>query len=325
MDMNYFVLGHNIFDIWKEKKEKRRERESKREKMTSTNQQQKVKSAKETQSLALMRNMFRLSVSAICYSRNLFPDNCFVKKPYGDDELPTIYQLECAHVDENGGLIVLNEDAFQLTQWMEKGVFEALKHKYVKTVCFQILQGEEADPQLLETYTFEVAYAPVGEKSLPMLNGVIASRDNLKKYACTFIRNLTAFTSSLDVVPEERYLSMKVTYHEDVTPSDYEPEFFVPQNAQNHYQFPTNQKVLRIKVGQLSSDHHTMALRFAHVDDSMFEDMNNVDEASNSSKTKPSVFQDPSFSNNKNSDDVIKLSEAASTLAEQGTDGVHKC
>ena len=68
--------------------------------MTSVSQRQKVKSVNETQSLALMRNMFRLSISAICYSRNLFPDYCFVKKPYGADELPTIYQLESAHVDE---------------------------------------------------------------------------------------------------------------------------------------------------------------------------------------------------------------------------------
>ena len=167
--------------------------------MTSVSQRQKVKSVNETQSLALMRNMFRLSISAICYSRNLFPDYCFVKKPYGADELPTIYQLESAHVDENGGLVVLNEDAFQLTQWMEKGVFEALKHKYVKTVCFQILQGDEDDPMLLETYTFEVAYAQVGEKSLPTLNGVVASRENLKKQACTktdACRSISSYRSS---------------------------------------------------------------------------------------------------------------------------------
>ena len=68
----------------KEDKEKREERREKKEekKMTSNSQQQKVKSVNETQSLALMRNMFRISISAICYSRNLFPDDCFVKKPY---------------------------------------------------------------------------------------------------------------------------------------------------------------------------------------------------------------------------------------------------
>ena len=139
--------------------------------MTSNSQQQKVKSVNETQSLALMRNMFRISISAICYSRNLFPDDCFVKKTYGLDELPSIYQLESAHLNEDGVLQVLNEDAFQLTQWLEKGVFEALKQKYMKTLSFQILQGDESNPKLLEAYTFEVAYTQVGEQSLPTLNG----------------------------------------------------------------------------------------------------------------------------------------------------------
>ena len=128
-----------------------RRRKKEENKMTSNSQQQKVKSVNETQSLALMRNMFRISISAICYSRNLFPDDCFVKKPYGSDELPSIYQLESAHLNEDGVLQVLNEDAFQLTRWLEKGVFEALKQKYMKTLSFQILQGDESNPKLLET------------------------------------------------------------------------------------------------------------------------------------------------------------------------------
>ena len=56
---------------------------------------QEVKTINSTQSLALVRNMLRLSISTICYTRNLFPMDCFSSRPYGDkDGLPVVYQLE---------------------------------------------------------------------------------------------------------------------------------------------------------------------------------------------------------------------------------------
>jgi hypothetical protein len=86
-----------------------------------TSQKQSSKAISETQSLALMRNMLRLSISTICYTRNLFPKSCFAERPYGDtDELSTVFQLESAKINSDGKLEVLHEDAFLLTQWLEK-------------------------------------------------------------------------------------------------------------------------------------------------------------------------------------------------------------
>ena len=101
-----------------------------------------------------------------------------------------------------------------------------------------------------------------------------------------------------------------MTYHENMTPSDYNPEFFTPQTAQNHYHFPANKKVLRIKVGQLSSDHHAMSLRFAHVDDSMFEDTQSVNETSSAANT---VFRGSSV----NGDNDIVAEEKRDQLYSQ--------
>lgn len=61
---------------------------------------------------------------------------------------------------------------------------------------------------LLETYQFVVEFTPDKEVKL---NGVVMSRETLKKQAVTFIRCLIEFTSTLDELPEDRFLSMKLT------------------------------------------------------------------------------------------------------------------
>jgi hypothetical protein len=236
----------------------------------------------------------------VCYSRNLFPAECFAEKPYGGDNLPTIFQLESARVTDDGNIEIISEDAFRLTQWLEKGVFEALGHKYVKSMTFAIMEGHEDNPELLETYTFEIGYEKVGTKTLPTLNGLVATKENLKKQACTFIRNLTVFAGSLDVVPDNRWLTMKLTYFDDVTPPDYEPEYFAAQSEENHFRFPTNKKILRIKVGQLNTSSHSMQLRFAHVDDTILEDPESSSEQLQmKSKIPASLFLNSGDDSNK--------------------------
>jgi hypothetical protein len=145
--------------------------------MTSATSQV-VRAVNETQSLALMRNMLRLSISTICYARNLFPKDCFTEKPYGDDELPCIYQLESAKINSDGNLEILNDGAFLLTQWLEKGVFQALENKYLKSMTFAILDEED---NLSETYSFMIGYDKVGDNRLSLsLNGVVVTKENLK-------------------------------------------------------------------------------------------------------------------------------------------------
>lgn len=42
----------------------------------------------------------------------------------------------------------------------------------------------------------------------------------------TFIRCLVEFSNTLESLPEERYLTMRMSYYDDKTPEDYQPEFF---------------------------------------------------------------------------------------------------
>ena len=102
-----------------------------------------------------------------------------------------------------------NVDAFLLSQWLEKGVFDALEKSYLKSLTFAVYakETENEEKKLLETYQFLVEY---GVHKQIKLNGVTIDRENMKKQAVTFIRCLVEFTNTLDELPEDRYLTMKL-------------------------------------------------------------------------------------------------------------------
>jgi meiosis-specific protein HOP1 len=103
---------------------------------------------------------------------------------------------------------IKNPDAFLLTQWLERGVFDALEKSYLKSLTFAVYAKEEGKEDiLLETYQFVVEY---GDEKQIKLNGVTMDRENMKQQAVTFIRCLVEFTGTLDTLPSERYLTMKL-------------------------------------------------------------------------------------------------------------------
>lgn len=92
---------------------------------------------------------------------------------------------------------------------MEKGVFDALEKSYLKSLTFAVYakESDESEGILLETYQFLVEY---GDEKQIKLNGVTMNRENMKKQAVTFIRCLVEFAGTLDELPEDRYLTMKL-------------------------------------------------------------------------------------------------------------------
>jgi hypothetical protein len=110
-------------------------------------------------------------------------------------------------------VLVKHPDAFLLTQWLEQGVFDALAQKYLKTLTFAVYttsNNSECD-RLLETYTFAFDYP---EGKAPKVNGQAMNRDTMKLQAVAFIRALVEFSGTLDTLPTERWLTMKLTVYD---------------------------------------------------------------------------------------------------------------
>jgi meiosis-specific protein len=71
----------------------------------------------EQESLTVVRNLLRTATSTICYIRNLFPEECFVDRLISGIQIKT--------------LVPTTHESKTITDWLEEGVFDAIKKKYV--------------------------------------------------------------------------------------------------------------------------------------------------------------------------------------------------
>lgn len=180
----------------------------------------------------------------------------------------------------------------RFVNWLELGVFEALKSKYLDVVLLEIYTvddgatGEKVGPpsteratsaaaaldkaarrSLIECFSFKVSYgedgapelhlstskdATEGATSLPM-----DSKAQIKKNTSEVLRTLVELTHGLYPLPEHRMLSIKLMYTEN-TPVDYEPPLFAQTRMEDMCWF--DEKPLRVSAGTVSTPYHQLSM-----------------------------------------------------------------
>ena len=115
-----------------------------------------------------------------------------------------------AHKDECGTISVDNYEAFLLTQWLEKGVFNALELSYLSALTFAVYSKHPITKEdiLLETYEFRVTCPDNGPARVNEVD--LLSKETVKTQAAMFIRSLTQFASTLDILPSERWITLQL-------------------------------------------------------------------------------------------------------------------
>lgn len=150
--------------------------------------------------------------------RDIFPIDCYKNKQYGSVE---IHQLQgAAKNSSTGEVVVTHPEAFLVTQWLEKGVFAALEKEFLSSVTFAIFgkHSETGEDRLLESYDFRISYDNTSAKSQFKLNDVdIQSKETVKAQAAQFIRSLTEFVATLDIIPQERWITIQLKVSKIVT------------------------------------------------------------------------------------------------------------
>ncbi len=149
----------------------------------------------------------RISVSSICFHRDIFPSDCFSFRNYGNMK---VIQLDAAELDSKENVVVKNEKAFLLTQWLEKGVFKALEDELLTSLVLAIYTEHPITKEdlLLETYEFRFSF-PTNKYAT--INGVqITSKEDIKSQAAKFARNLISFTQTLDDLPKNNWITMQM-------------------------------------------------------------------------------------------------------------------
>ncbi|GMI75122.1 ASYNAPTIC 1 [Hibiscus trionum] len=206
---------------------------------------QKVKEAEITEqdSLLLTRNLLRIAIFNISYIRGLFPENYF-----NDKSVPAL------------------------------GVYDALQKKYLKTLLFCIC--ESVDGAMIEEYSFSFSYSNSDSQEVSMNINRTGNKkqgkafncnstsevtpNQMRSSACKMVRTLVQLMRTLDKMPEERTILMKLLYYDDVTPMDYEPPFFrgcTEEEAHNSW----TKNPLRMEVGNVNSKHFVLALKVKSV------------------------------------------------------------
>ncbi|KAI3898995.1 hypothetical protein MKW92_019568 [Papaver armeniacum] len=242
---------------------------------------QKLKEAEITEqdSLLLTRNLLRIAIFNISYIRGLFPENYF-----NDKSVPAL-EMKIKK------LMPIDAESRRLIDWMEKGVYDALQKKYLKTLLFCI--SEAIDGPMIEEYAFSFSYSNSDSEEVMMnisrtgnkkqgatfkSNGNADITPNqMRSSACKMVRTLVQLMRTLDRMPEERTILMKLLYYEDVTPIDYEPPFFRECSEQeaNH---PWLKNPLKMEIGNVNSKHFVLALKVKSILDPCQDENNDMED-----------------------------------------------
>ncbi|RZC73067.1 hypothetical protein C5167_048551 [Papaver somniferum] len=242
---------------------------------------QKLKEAEITEqdSLLLTRNLLRIAIFNISYIRGLFPENYF-----NDKSVPAI-EMKIKK------LMPIDAESRRLIDWMEKGVYDALQKKYLKTLLFCI--SEAIDGPMIEEYAFSFSYSNSDNEEVMMnisrtgnknkgatfkSNGnTDVTPNQMRSSACKMVRTLVQLMRTLDRMPEERTILMKLLYYEDVTPIDYEPPFFrgCSEQEANH---PWLKNPLKMEIGNVNSKHFVLALKVKSILDPCQDENNDMED-----------------------------------------------
>lgn len=202
------------------------------------------------ESLLFVKKLLAVAVSNIAYLRAVFPESAF-----GDRKLDDIT------------LKILREDsqcpgAYQVIQWV-KGCFDALDKQYLRMIIIALYADQQQGDSALETYSFRISYNKAAEVDIYRNSHKIASAKSvhelsIKKATIKLLRTIIVLTQTLDNLPNEVYMTMKLLYYDSVTPSSYEPNGF---RSCQEFDFKFKDEAYLINVGRIETPHHDLQLR----------------------------------------------------------------
>ncbi|XP_054162685.1 HORMA domain-containing protein 1-like isoform X2 [Oppia nitens] len=209
----------------------------------------------EQMSLNYMKRLTAVAISNILYLRNVFTEDC-----YGHRKLD---QLKLRILTErcNTGA------AKQMVQWV-KGCFDAMEKKYLKQLTLGLFTNPDDPEELIEAYTLRYSYDKCNQINCNLLmtknrneRSLISEQSEnqeLRHSTIQLLRSLIIMVQSLDKLPEDCYLTMKLLYYDDITPKDYEPQGFVASETDSFSFFG---KPISINAGEVTTPWHALKLK----------------------------------------------------------------
>jgi len=213
------------------------------------------------ESATLVRNLLRTSISTVCFVRSVFPESFFVDRTVSGVRIKSLSPAD--HYSKS----VLN--------WLENGVFDALRLKYLRMLSFGFYRDKD-EKELIEAYEFKVSYPDASGATVKLSHQSSASPLQNKAEITANMRdlmlNISEFSEQLESLPDTRYISMKMFYYEDITPLDYNPKYFEEMTQETRERYQRQQKKLcKGDLGSTATRHHTFDVRLTAPKDSFLD------------------------------------------------------
>jgi len=188
-----------------------------------------------------------VSLSNITWLRGMFPEDVYADKTLGGIKIKTLREKTD------------NEEAKTLAKWLI-GAFDAIEKNYLREMIFFIYLDEHKPEEVFEKYTFSFRYED-GQAAFQMTKEDQVKKPvemtNIRETTKILIRNIVATTSTLEPLPKTAFVAIKLSYYDEVTPMDYEPEGFAASTLE---EAPMASSV---SLGGVTTNHHALRLSVA--------------------------------------------------------------
>ncbi|XP_063234602.1 uncharacterized protein LOC134537758 isoform X2 [Bacillus rossius redtenbacheri] len=211
-------------------------------------------------SVLFMQKIVSISMSNIAYVRRLCNDDSFNEREIHGVNIKILRDDIC----ENG---------YKIVTWL-KGAFDALHKQYLRMLIFAVHTGSLNSP-VLETYSYEFTYfndqelqcvvrstgsASEGTSSKYTVKRDIYNPEEIEKMTRRLFESCQDIRKILKPLPEEKLLSMKLLYYDNVTPKDYEPPGFVAANSST-FKYACERTPKKIRLGYVATEFHATKVR----------------------------------------------------------------
>ncbi len=230
----------------------------------------------KTESITFIKKLVAVGVSNIMYLRSNFPESAF-----SDHKLDG---LKLKVLERDGGC----PDASNLCECMANA-FDAVEKGYLREMTLAVVRDREDPTSVLETYSFQFEYQDEDEEKTEgsnkennkfkprkvnlsfgvnnsgkgcIMETAIAEKDDIYRHTRALLHKINVATNNMDLLPDEAYLQVLLSYYDDRTPPDYEPPGF------DHTQWDVDQEMDKktnkedaLVTQTVRTKHHGLAVK----------------------------------------------------------------
>ncbi|CAD6583440.1 MAG: DNA binding protein, partial [Tremellales sp. Tagirdzhanova-0007] len=253
--------------------------------------------------------------------RNLLPEDAFkagsLKNP--DPQSIDIAQSQSSQSQSQGSqsgeslkLMLIDpeksQNGFKLQETIDKGVMDALRRGYLKSLMLVIFLDEAQPDDIIESYTFNFSYTGgevvsvshsmsqlgLGHSGSDQVSCSASAHQSVGDVTQAIRRMTRTFVIScqtLTNLPKQCFVDLKLFYT-DETPETYHPPLFTDSSEDDRLVLRTrraNEQPRHIPTGHLETGHHGLSIRILSVADCIMNDRDALLAASGTVKQLANV------------------------------------